>query len=140
MLNMSPKLHAYTPIPSNGSSIRVLRCLFSRRVSCLDAFSTYPLTRSCPALPCRTTGRPVASVPRSSRTRRSFHSDTKTFPVDIKQTASQRSEPSSRSLLMGEHPHPWLLLHSQDRKSRHRCSKPRRRFELSGATTLLSPE
>ena len=50
-----------------------------------------------------------------------------TFPVDIKQTASQRSEPSSRSLLMGEHPHPWTLLHAQDRKSRHRCSKPRRR-------------
>ncbi len=50
-----------------------------------------------------------------------------TFPVDIKQTASQRSEPSSRSLLISEHPHPWLLVHSQDRKSRHRCSKPRRR-------------
>jgi len=41
---------------------------------------------------------------------------------------------------MGEHPHPWTLLHVQVRKSRHRCSKPRRRCELSGATTLLSPE
>ncbi len=50
-----------------------------------------------------------------------------TFPVDIKPTASQRCEPSSRSLLIGEHPHPWTLLHVQDRKSRHRCSKTRRR-------------
>jgi hypothetical protein len=50
-----------------------------------------------------------------------------TFPVDIKPTVSQRCEPSSRSLLMGEHPHPWWLLHHQDRKSRHRCSKPPRR-------------
>src|SRR3989338_9583137 len=53
-----------------------------------------------------------------------------TSPVDIKPTVSQRCEPSSRSLLIGEHPHPWLLLHSQDRKSRHRCSKPRRRYVL----------
>jgi hypothetical protein len=57
----------------------------------------------------------------------SFPSDIIAFPVDIKPTASQRCEPSSRSLLMGEHPHPWPLLHGQDRKSRHRCSKPRRR-------------
>ena len=54
-----------------------------------------------------------------------------TIPIDIKQTASQRSEPSSRSLLMGEHPHPWHLLQHQDRKSRHRCSKPRRRSTLT---------
>ena len=58
-------------------------------------------------LPCQTTDRPVATILRSSRTRRFFPSDIFTFPVDIKQTVSQRSEPSSRSLLMGEHPHPW---------------------------------
>src|SRR3989304_2653919 len=63
-------------------------------------------------------------------------SQTCAFPVDIKQTASQRFEPSSRSLLIGEHPHPWTLLHAQDRKSRHRCSKPRRRYDISGETTL----
>jgi hypothetical protein len=63
-------------------------------------------------VPCRTTGTPEAPNHRSSRTKRSFLSDINT-PVDIKQTASQRSEPSSRSLLMGEHPHPWLLLHAR---------------------------
>ena len=31
-----------------------------------------------------------------------------TLLADIIQTVSQRFEPSSRSLLMGEHPHPWL--------------------------------
>jgi len=51
MLNTSPKLCAYTPVPLNESSIRVLRYLFSRRASSLDAFSSYPLRRSCPAYP-----------------------------------------------------------------------------------------
>jgi len=39
---------------------------------------------------------------------------------------------------MRELRHPWLLMHSQDRKSRQRCTKPRRQYELSGATSLLS--
>ncbi len=39
---------------------------------------------------------------------------------------------------MRELRHPWLLVHSQDRKSRQRCTKPRRQCELSGATSLLS--
>ncbi len=39
---------------------------------------------------------------------------------------------------MRELRHPWLLLHNQDRKSRQRCTKPRRQYELSGATSLLS--
>src|SRR3989338_1893913 len=60
--------------------------------------------------------------------------------TDIEQTVSQRFEPSSRSALMGELPHPWSLLHDQVAKSRHRCGKPRRRYELSGVTTQLSPE
>ncbi len=78
-------------------------------------------------IPCQITDRLEAPKASSSRTIASFLSDTKTYPVDIKQTVSQRSEPSSRSLLMGEHPHPWALLHAQDRRSGHRCSKPRRR-------------
>ena len=129
MLNISPKLDAYTPLLSNLCFTSVLRCLVSRRVSCLDAFSTYPLARSCPACPAgqqvdqrRRTSVPLVLENPSLQTSAS--------PVDIKQTASQRSEPSSWSLLIGEHPHPWLLLHSQDRKSRHRCSKPRRRLIL----------
>ena len=139
MLNISPKLGAYTSVLSSRSSCGVLWCLFSRGVSCLDAFSIYPLARSCPACPAgqQVDQRRRTSVPLVLENP-SFQ--TSTSPVDIKQTASQRFEPSSRSLLIGEHPHPWTLLHAQDRKSRHRCSKPRRRFELSGETTLLSPE
>ena len=41
---------------------------------------------------------------------------------------------------MRELRHPWLLVHSQDRKSRQRCTKPRRQYGLSGATSLLSLE
>jgi hypothetical protein len=39
---------------------------------------------------------------------------------------------------MRELRHPWQLVHCQDRKSRQRCTKPRRQFELSGATSQLS--
>ncbi len=39
---------------------------------------------------------------------------------------------------MRELRHPWLLMHNQDRKSRQRCTKPRRQCELSGATSQLS--
>ena len=54
-------------------------------------------------------------------------------------TVSRRSEPSSRITLMGEQTNPWDLLQPQDVMSRHRGSEPRRRYGLSGATTLLSP-
>ncbi len=39
---------------------------------------------------------------------------------------------------MRELRHPWMLVHIQDRKSRRRCTKPRRQYGLSGATSLLS--
>ncbi len=39
---------------------------------------------------------------------------------------------------MRELRHPWQLMHCQDRKSRQRCTKPRRQCELSGATSQLS--
>ena len=135
MLNISPKLDAYTPLLSNLCFTSVLWCLVSRWVSCLDAFSIYPLTRSCPACPVgqQVDQRRRDSVPLVLEVP-SFL--TSASPVDIKQTASQRSEPSSWSLLIGEHPHPWLLLHNQDRKSRHRCSKPRRRSVLLGKHIL----
>ena len=35
-------------------------------------------------------------------------------------TVLRRSEPSSRTTLMGEQPNPWELLHPQDVMSRHR--------------------
>ena len=60
--------------------------------------------------------------------------------VDRDRTVSRRTEPSSRTALIGEQPNPWDLLQPQDAMSRHRGAKPRRRCELSGAISLLSPE
>src|SRR5450432_4871968 len=59
---------------------------------------------------------------------------------DRDRTVSRRYKPSSRTALMGEQPNPWDLLQPQDAMSRHRGAKPRRRCELSGAISLLSPE
>src|ERR671937_2362182 len=59
---------------------------------------------------------------------------------DRDRTVSRRSEPSSRAALMGEQPTPWDLLQPQDATSRHRGAKPRRRYGLLGAISLLSPE
>src|SRR5213593_2192072 len=58
---------------------------------------------------------------------------------DRDRTVSRRSEPSSRTALMGEQPNPWDLLQPQDAMSRHRGAKPLRRYELSGRISLLSP-
>ena len=49
-----------------------------------------------------------------------------------------RSEPSSRTFLIGEQPNPWDLLQPQDKMSRHRGAEHRRRYELLGDTSLLS--
>src|ERR1700674_1815494 len=65
------------------------------------------------------------------------------FPAptpDRDRTVSRRSEPSSRTALIGEQPNPWDLLQPQDAMSRHRGAKPRRRCELLGLISLLSPE
>ena len=59
--------------------------------------------------------------------------------ADKDQTVSRRSEPSSRTLLIGEQPNPWDLLQPQDRMSRHRGAKLRRLCGLLGAISLLSP-
>ncbi len=64
------------------------------------------------------------------------------FPAraaDRDRTVSRRSEPSSRTTLMGEQPNPWDLLQPQDVTSRHRGAKPCRRYELLGKISLLSP-
>ena len=60
--------------------------------------------------------------------------------VDKDRTVSRRSEPSSRTTLMGEQPNPWDLLQPQDVMSRHRGAKPPRRCGLLAAISLLSPE
>ena len=59
---------------------------------------------------------------------------------DKDRTVSRRSEPSSRTTLIGEQPNPWDLLQPQDVMSRHRGAKPPRRCELLGEISLLSPE
>ena len=58
---------------------------------------------------------------------------------DRDRTVSRRSEPSSRTALIGEQPNPWDRLQPQDAMSRHRGAKPRRRCELLGVISLLSP-
>src|SRR5580765_7279569 len=60
--------------------------------------------------------------------------------ADRDRTVSRRSEPSSRTTLIGEQPNPWELLHPQDVMSRHRGAKPLRRYGRSEAISLLSPE
>src|SRR4030095_10532783 len=59
--------------------------------------------------------------------------------VDRDRTVSRRSEPSSRTALMGEQPNPWDLLQPQAATSRHRGAKPFRRCGLLGRISLLSP-
>ncbi len=59
--------------------------------------------------------------------------------ADRDQTVSRRSEPSSRTTLIGEQPNPWDLLQPQDVMSRHRGAKRFRRYELLGIISLLSP-
>ena len=71
----------------------------------------------------------LGAAPRKSRTP----------TADRDRTVSRRSKPSSRTTLIGEQPNPWDLLQPQDVISRHRGAKPRRRCELSGAISLLSP-
>lgn len=126
------------PEPINLVFYKLTKYLFQREVSGLDAFSLYPRQRSCSTCPY---GQQIHQRlrPTVPFVLNASFSQILTHQADIIPTASQRCKPSSRTLLMGEHPHLWQLLHYQVRMSRHRCSKPLRRYELSGATTLLSP-
>src|ERR671917_22457 len=60
--------------------------------------------------------------------------------ADRDRTVSRRSEPNSRTTLIGEQPNPWDLLQPQDVMSRHRGAKLLRRCGLLGGISLLSPE
>ena len=64
---------------------------------------------------------------------------TPTPTADRDRTVSRRSEPSSRTTLIGEQPNPWDLLQPQDVMSRHRGAKHPRRCGLLGGISLLSP-
>ena len=81
---------------------------------------------------------PEVRPPRSSRTK-GRSSQISTSVPDINRTVSRRSEPSSRTTLIGEQPNPWKVLPLQDVMSRHRGAKQRRLCELLGAISLLSP-
>jgi hypothetical protein len=55
------------------------------------------------------------------------------FPAptpDRDRTVSRRSEPSSRTALLGEQPNPCDLLQPQDAMSLHRGATPQRQCEL----------
>jgi hypothetical protein len=60
--------------------------------------------------------------------------------ADRDRPGSRRSEPSSRTTLIGEQPNPWDRLQPQDVMGRHRGAKPPRRYGRSGEISLLSPE
>ncbi len=60
--------------------------------------------------------------------------------ADRDRPGSRRSEPSSRTALIGEQPNPWDRLQPQDAMGRHRGAKPPRRYGRSVEISLLSPE
>src|SRR5881397_2283200 len=70
---------------------------------------------------------------------RSYPLNLLTPTTDKDRTVLRRSEPSSRTALIGEQPNPWDLLQPQDAMSRHRGAKPPRRYGLSEEISLLSP-
>ena len=57
--------------------------------------------------------------------------------ADRDRTVSRRSEPSSRTTLIGEQPNPWDLLQPQDVMSRHRGAKHPRRYGLGGYQPVI---
>jgi len=80
---------------------------------------------------------PLVLSTQSSRTRGEYLYST-FLSIDRIRPASRRSEPSSRSSLCGEQPHPWYHLQHQEEKSRHRGAEARVRYGLQPTTSLLS--
>ena len=113
--------------------------LILRGASRLDAFSVYPFRTW---LLCHAVGQQQIH-------QRSVHPGPlvlRTAPLryptptpDRDRTVSRRSEPSSRTALIGEQPNPWDRIQPQDAMSRHRGAKPPRRCGLLGEISLLSP-
>ena len=122
-----------------GSYDLRLGYLILRGASRLDAFSVYPVQTW---LLCYAFGKQqmhqrfVHPGPLVLRTAPLKYP---TPTPDRDRTVSRRSEPSSRTALMGEQPNPWDRLQPQDAMSRHRGAKPLRRCELLGVISLLSP-
>ena len=122
-----------------GSYFFRMGYLILRGASRLDAFSVYPFRTW---LLCHAVGRQQIhqwSVHPGPLVLRTAPLRYPTPTPDRDRTVSRRSEPSSRTALMGEQPNPWDLLQPQDAMSRHRGAKPLRRCELLGVISLLSP-
>ena len=139
----STRYRASTSALSTSSSSRGLTLamgyLILRGASRLDAFSVYPFQTW---LLCHAVGRQQIhqwSVHPGPLVLRTAPLKYPTPTPDRDRTVSRRSEPSSRTALMGEQPNPWDLLQPQDAMSRHRGAKPLRRCELLGVISLLSP-
>src|SRR3569833_2656111 len=66
-----------------------------------------------------------------------FKSPTPT--ADRDRPVSRRSDPSSRTTLIGDQPNPWTLLQLQDVMFRHRVAIPLRRYYLLAAISLGAP-
>ena len=138
-------LAASTPSLSTWSSPTVLQGVAPREISSWGRLRAY--MPSALILPNSATRRvPLARQPVHRRFVQPgplvLGSGPLKFPAptrDRDRTVSRRSEPSSRTALIGEQPNPWDLLQPQDAMSRHRGAKPCRRCELLGKISLLSP-
>ena len=133
----------YTSALSTSFSSRGLTLamgyLILRLASRLDAFSVYPFPTCLPCYGIDSQQVQQRSVHPGPLVLRTGLLNILTPTVDRDRTVSRRSEPSSRTALMGEQPNPWDLLQPQDAMSRHRGAKPYRRYGLSGRISLLSP-
>ena len=136
---MLPPL-TYQPCRLQGVLLAfAMRYLILRGASRLDAFSVYPCQTW---LLCHAVGRQQIHqrfVHPGPLVLRAAPLKYLTPTPDRDRTVSRRSEPSSRTALMGEQPNPWDLLQPQDAMSRHRGAKPPRRCGLLGEISLLSP-
>ena len=101
-----------------------------------DALSCCPRRVATPADP-RPQETQEAPTTRSLRTRVLRPSSPET--VGWNSPVSRRTKLSSRSPLTGEQSNPSTLMRAEDGKSQHRRIKKRRRYELSSATSQLSP-
>ena len=98
-----------------------------------------PSTHSYPALPLARQQVHRRCVHPGPLVLRADPLNSPTPTADRDRTVSRRSEPSSRTTLIGEQPNPWDLLQPQDVMSRHRGATQRRRYGLLGVISLLSP-
>ncbi len=128
----------YLPCSLQGVLLPKEGYLILRGASRLDAFSVYPFQTW---LLCHAVGRQQIhqwSVHPGPLVLRTAPLKYPPPAPDRDRTVSRRSEPSSRTALMGEQPNPWDLLQPQDAMSRHPGAKPLRRCELLGVISLLS--